>query len=195
MLRSSHDRFNPRHPGSQPGLSSGSLPEKANHESKACVTCQVTTRVTKINDPKHPLSMRSLHAGYRIPSVLYCPTHSSTVSTAVASATVASTTAASAVRNAWTSNFSSFVRPLSSVLPLVLCRPSSIAQIIRSSSFREYLLLKNTHHLTDSHVAETKFPLVPTLSQDGRGQASVLKHAFFACRMPVRANSSLCLNA
>jgi hypothetical protein len=49
-----------------------------------------------------------------ISSVLYCPTFSSTVSTAAASAT----------RLAWTPNFSSIVRHQSSVIH----RPSSITQ-------------------------------------------------------------------
>ena len=97
-------------------------------------------------------------------------TLSSAVSTAAASATAASTTAASATaasttaasataasaaRNAWTSNFSSIVRPLSSVvyrLSSIVLRLSSIVlrlssfvyrPIIRSSSFRYYFLLKN----------------------------------------------------
>ena len=72
---------------------------------------------------------------------------SSMVSTAAASATAASTTAAtptaasataaSPARNAWTSNFSSIVLRLSS---FVYC------PIIRSSSFREFFLLKNIQH-------------------------------------------------
>jgi hypothetical protein len=66
-----------------------------------------------------------------ISSVLYCPTFSSTVSTAAASAT----------RLAWTPNFSSIVRHPSSVIR----HPSSFIYhpIIRSSSFRDYFLLKN----------------------------------------------------
>ena len=94
-----------------------------------------------------PLSIRFKHSFFecRMPSVLYCPTLSSTVSTAAASATVASitaasTTAAPAARNTWASNFSSIVRPLSSVV----CRPSSIVQLFVPLRFAIFFYSKIT---------------------------------------------------
>ena len=86
------------------------------------------------------ISIRSLYAEY--------PVFFTAASTTAASPTAASPTAASPARNAWTSNFSSIVRRQSSVIS----HPSSVVlhqssfvyrQIIRSSSFRDYFLLKN----------------------------------------------------
>ena len=120
-----------------------------------------------------------------MPSVLYCqqcsllPTLSSTVSTAAASAT----------RNAWTSNFSSIARPLSSVLyhpssvvrrlSSVVCRPD-----IRSSSFRDFFtqkysalnsLPRRRHQVSPGSKplpSRVRAPLV--LEHQGRGSSTTI---------------------
>jgi hypothetical protein len=119
-----------RQPGAQPGnrpLNTRPLDIKSNSscESKAKLTGGEPAKHTKYAHTKYA-SMRSLHAEA---SVLWMP--------------------AAPMTNSLVSRLSFFVRRLSSVvrhLSSVIHRPTSVVHIIRSSSFRDYFLLKNTKH-------------------------------------------------